>query len=141
MTSWEDCFKHWKYDFSDQSLSILILNAQLLVSFSQIQQCVKFWVLFNSHRLWHLFVFEVTKERWNLNCLFWKRSSSEAQRHHPLRPGGKIRAGQVLGTAQSSRVSCETKTPDSSSVMGTASDNYFFFVSISVEIRMWNVFG
>lgn len=80
------CFKHWK-DFCDESLSILILKAQLLVSFSQIQQCVMFWVLFNSPKLWHLFVLEVTKERWNLNYLIWKRSSSEARSEAPLWPG------------------------------------------------------
>lgn len=130
------CFKHWK-DFCDESLSILILKAQLLVSFSQIQQCVMFWVLFNSHKLWHLFVLEVMKERWNLNCWF--------EREAVVKLGGttQMRKQELVRSwghkAPMSHV--KTKAPDSLLVIGTANDKYFFFVSLSVEIKMRKLFG
>lgn len=40
---------------------------------------------------------------WNLNCLFWKRSSSEARRHHPLWLGEN---GSWSGPGDSTKLPC-----------------------------------
>lgn len=145
MNSHKVVFEHWKWDFCDQSLSFAhSLSPSMLsslASFSQICQCVEFWVIFNFCKLWNCLHFKWLNGG-EISIAPFERCSSETQTfnnardaHPPACQSGRVQwlvSSWGQAGEQRSQASYEAKVWDSLLVVITSNKTYFFFVSINV---------